>query len=97
MVLLALMNTVTTGAAGQSYRGRNSIVCYLYISPYKYWINLNIDGDQLILNLRAYSGNLTLVNNNLSGATAAPSGITGSTFNESLHILICSNGNDWSV
>jgi hypothetical protein len=80
--------TVATGAAAQAI-GQETQLPYLYLSPYKYWINLNTKGDQ-DYKIRSYTG-ISLVNNNLSGASSAPASITGSTFNESNYTF--SNGN----
>jgi len=80
--------TVATGAAAQAI-GQETQLPYLYLSPYKYWININTQGDQNY-KLRSYTG-ITLVNNNLSGASSSPSSITGSTFNEATYTF--SNGN----
>lgn len=80
--------TVATGAAAQAI-GQETQLPYLYLSPYKYWININTPGDQNY-KVRSYTG-ISLVNNNLSGASSSPSSITGSTFNESTYTF--SNGN----
>jgi len=68
---------VQTGSSGQRI-GQETQLPALYFSPYKYWINLNTRGDTEY-KPRSYTG-MTLVNNNLSGATAAP--LSGTTFNE---------------
>ena len=63
--------------------GRETQLPYLYISPYKYWVNLNTRGDQNY-QPRSFTG-VTLVHNNLSGASASPSTVTGTTFNEATY------------
>ena len=74
--------TVASGTTSQRI-GQETQLSALYISPYKYWININTRGDTEFKS-RSYTG-VTLVNNNLSGATATPENITGSTYNESTY------------
>ena len=75
--IVTFNESVTSGSTAQAI-GQESQLSNLYISPYKYWVNMNTKGTEDYKN-RSFTG-VTLVNNNLSGATAAS--ITGSTFNE---------------
>lgn len=74
--------SVVSGSTSQPI-GQETQLPYLYISPYKYWVNLNTKGDQNY-QPRTFTG-VTLVNNNLSGASASPSTVTGTTFNEATY------------
>jgi len=80
--------SVVSGSTTQPI-GQETMLPYLYLSPYKYWINLNTKGDQ-DYKPRTYTG-VTLVNNNMSGASASPSSITGTTYNEAVYTWKNSN------
>ncbi len=80
--------SVVSGSSTQPI-GQETMLPYLYLSPYKYWVNINTKGDQ-DYKPRTFTG-VTLVNNNLSGASAAPANITGTTYNESLYTWKNSN------
>jgi len=80
--------SVVSGSTTQPI-GQETMLPNLYLSPYKYWINLNTKGDQ-DYKPRTYTG-VTLVNNNMSGTSASPSSITGTTYNEAVYTWKNSN------